>query len=134
MPPAFALSQDQTLRFIAPQPKGRSAQPANSSITHHHIATRPFPPDHQAPRSRTAKHPPKAHRPQAAPPAHPTPHPSKRDRPQNTHHRTPPPSHPTHRNSQTATLSQTRFQNRMHLSKNSFPAAAPRLDAPVRPA
>ncbi|MFC7477894.1 hypothetical protein ACFQS7_26330, partial [Dankookia sp. GCM10030260] len=45
-----------------------------------------------------------------------------------------PPPQPSHtQDNQTATLSQTRFQNPMQISKNTFPAAAPKLTAPARP-
>ena len=94
MPPAFALSQDQTLRFIAPQPISRSAKPTNSSLTHHHIATRPSPPEptrHQDPARQT---PTQGQNPRQRRPRIPLPIPPKQDRQQNTHHRTPPPSHP----------------------------------------
>jgi hypothetical protein len=47
MPPAFALSQDQTLRFISPtQPKGRTGS-TNRPLTQHH--QQPCPQEHDHP-------------------------------------------------------------------------------------
>src|SRR3954452_24350824 len=115
MPPAFALSQDQTLRFISPRcPKASQAVPAN----YIQIPSIPSPPSHPN-RNHQNQTPPRQHPPQpdlrpatAAPPAHPTPH------PRINGNRSPQDTHPAKARSQP---SQKDNQTQTHSTKRALP-------------